>query len=51
MNYRDKINQKGLKVNWLAKQIGVSQPALSNYMNGTRNMPSWVEVKLKQLLK
>lgn len=50
MNYRNKIKQKGLKLTWIAKQISVSRPTLSAYLNETRTMPIDVEARLKALL-
>lgn len=50
MSYKEKIKNKGLKIVWLADKVGVSQPLLSMYLNGSRNMPKEVESKLKKLL-
>ena len=50
MSYKEKIKNKGLKIVWLADKVGVSQPLLSMYLNGNRNMPKEVESKLKKLL-
>lgn len=51
MNYKTKIKQKGLKVNWIAQQLTLSRPTLSAYLNGTRAMPYDVEQRLKTLIK
>lgn len=51
MNFNQRIEQKGLKKKWIAKQIGISHILLSYYLNGVRPMPSHIEQKLKKLLK
>lgn len=48
---KEKIKAKGLKIGWLASQIGIPQTTLSSYLSGTRTMPINVEDKLKNLLK
>lgn len=51
MNYlRTKIDSKGLKISWLAEQIGVHQPVLSMFLKGKRTIPEDKEKKLKELL-
>lgn len=45
-----KIKQKGLKISWVAKQIGISQPSLSMYLNGNREMPIEIKNKINKLL-
>ena len=49
-NYKEQINSKGLKIKWLAKKIGVSQPYLSMCLLGQRNFSIEQEKKLKELL-
>lgn len=51
MNLRKQINEKGLKVSWLANKIGVSQPYLSMMLKGKRHMTNEIETKIKSLLK
>lgn len=51
MSYKHKIKAKGYKMAWLAMQCGVTPASFSNYINGKREMPSFVENKLKMLLK
>jgi predicted transcriptional regulator len=51
MNYKDEINNKGLKITWIAKQIGITRSLLSQYINGLRNMPEHIEKKLKVILQ
>lgn len=50
MDYRLKIRNKGLKISWLASKIGVSQPMLSMFLSGERNLSNEKELKLKELL-
>jgi predicted transcriptional regulator len=50
MKYKELIKSKGLKINWVAKQIGISRSLLSQYINELRDMPIHIEVKLKSLL-
>ena len=51
MNFKNRIKEKGLKKNWIAKQIGISFVLFSQYLNGSRNMPIHIEDKLKEVLK
>ena len=51
MNLKDKIKSKGLKISWLAEQIGVSQPMLSMFLKGERQISIEKENKLKEMLK
>lgn len=51
MNFKTQIKKKGLKITFIADKIGISQPLLSMYLNGTRNMPNEINKKLKKLLK
>lgn len=50
-NMKEKIKNKGLKISWIAKQVGVSQPLLSMYLNKSRVMPDHIEKKIKEILK
>lgn len=50
MNYKKIVNDKGLKVVWLAKQIGMSRPMLSMCMSGKRNFKPDKKEKLHKLL-
>jgi len=50
MDYKKIIDQKGLKMKYVADQIGISRVLFSYYMNGTRPMPERIEKKLKSLL-
>jgi predicted transcriptional regulator len=48
--YKLLIKQKGLKINWLAEQLGISQPTLSMYLTSKREMPFLIEQRLKNIL-
>jgi predicted transcriptional regulator len=48
--YKLLIKQKGLKISWIAEQLGVSQPTLSMYLNSKRQIPYDVEQRLKSIL-
>lgn len=50
MKYKEMIQQRGLKITWVAKQIGISRCLLSQYINDARPMPIHIEERLKQLL-
>ena len=50
MDFKKTIKEKGLKINWLADQIGINRVLLSYYLNGTRSMPESVKNGLKNLL-
>lgn len=47
---KKRIKQKGLKISWIADQLGISQPSLSMYLNGKREMPKDVELKINKIL-
>lgn len=51
MDFRKRIKEKGLKIIWIAEKLGISQPLLSMYLNGDRNMSKEIEEKLKEILK
>lgn len=51
MILKQKILEKGLKMNWIASKIGVSNPLLTMYLNGQRTMPEEKEKLIKELLK
>jgi len=44
------IQKRGLKLCWVAEQIGVERTLLSRYLNGNRPMPKKVNLKLANLL-
>lgn len=47
---KKRIKDKGLKITWIAKQLKISQPALSMYLNGDRDMPKDVEIRIEKIL-
>lgn len=49
--FKKQIESKGLKITWIAKKVGISQPLLSMYLSGDRNMPKEIEQKVKEILK
>lgn len=51
MKYKTRIKSIGISIEFTAKSIGVKRSALSNYLNGFRNMPIEVETKLINFLK
>jgi len=51
MDYKDRIKERGLKINWIADKIGISRTMLSFYINKVRDMPFEIELKLKEILK
>lgn len=51
MKYKDKIKEKGLKINWVADRVGISRCLLSVYINEKRHIPLKIEDKLKIILK
>lgn len=51
MDFKNRIKEKGLKIVWLADKLGISQPLLSMYLSGDRNMSQETEDKLKELLQ
>ena len=51
MNFKEEINNRGLKITWLAQKIGITRSLLSQYINGLRTMPEHIESKLKLILK
>jgi plasmid maintenance system antidote protein VapI len=44
------IQSRGLKKKWLAQKIGVSQPTISLFLNGERNLSEPKYVALSKLL-
>jgi len=51
MNYRKRIKEKGLKITWIAKKLGISQPMMSLCLKGERSFTFESKSKLKELLK
>ena len=50
MDYQKRIEEKGLKKNWIAKQLEISQTLLSFYLNGDRDIPEDRKQKLSKIL-
>jgi predicted transcriptional regulator len=50
MDYKEKIKNKGLKITWIAQQIGITRSLLSQYINGLRDMPEHIDRKLRTIL-
>lgn len=46
----NEIKRRGLKANFVAKQIGISPSYLSQVMNGSRNLSSDVTIRASQVL-
>ena len=47
---KTRIKNKGLKITWIARQLNISQPALSMYLNGSRDMPRDIEIRIEKIL-
>ena len=50
MDFKKQIQDKGLKITWVAKQIGISRPLLSIYLHKHRDIPSHIQDALKKQL-
>lgn len=50
MKYKKKIQDKGLKITWIAGKIGITRSLLSQYLNDAKPMPIHIEEKLKDIL-
>lgn len=46
----NEIKRRGLKANFVAKQIGISPNYFSQVMNGSRNLSSDVAIRASQVL-
>lgn len=51
MKLKKQIQKKGLKITWIAEKLKISQPLLSMYLSGQRNMPIAIEKKLIKILE
>jgi len=51
MDFKEKIKEKGLKQNWIANKLGLSDGLFSFYLSGDRTMPEEVKKKLIEVLK
>lgn len=50
MDFKEIIENKGLKKQHVAKQIGISNVVLSYYLNGKRVMPDEIKERLSLFL-
>ena len=50
MDLRQTIRARGLKQRWIAQQIGLSEPVLSNILSGLTPMPDDKKRALAKLL-
>lgn len=50
LRYSKIIKEKGIKMTWIAQNIGVPKSTLSNYLSGKREIPSDIEFKLNKIL-
>lgn len=49
--YKIIITTKGLKMTWVASQLGISPTMLSMYLSDKRPMPLALEGRLKDILR
>lgn len=47
---REVLNERGIKAKWLAEQVGVSSPALSNYLKNRRQPDAAVLARIAKAL-
>ena len=50
-NLKERIEESGLKMLWIAKKLNIPQSTLSAYLGGTRTMPSGINNKIIELIK
>ena len=50
-DFKTEIKNRGLKITWLAEQIGISQPELSMFLSGKRKFPEEKQNQLKAILQ
>lgn len=50
MELKQQIQSKGLKLSWVAQQVGISKTMFSFYLSGTRTMPDDVKQKVKAII-
>ena len=51
MGFKDEINKRGLKIKWVAKEIGCNYASLRVYLNNPNIMPIYWANKLNTLFK
>lgn len=50
MSFKEKIDERGLKILWVAKQIDENYNSLRVYLSDENKMPIHIQDKLKSLL-
>tara|TARA_R100000805_G_C3553251_1_gene64422 strand:- start:305 stop:460 length:156 start_codon:yes stop_codon:yes gene_type:complete len=50
MSLKNKINNKGLKIKFVAKQLDINYNSLRVWLSNEKKMPYEVELKLRQYL-
>lgn len=50
MELKKRIENRGLKISWIADQIKVKQPTLSMYLSGKRTMPTHIKLSIEKLI-
>lgn len=50
MKLKEQILKRGLKIKWVAEQIGISNNLLCQYLNEKRPMPFRIEERIKKVL-
>lgn len=48
---KDRIEEKGLKMTWIAEQLGIKYSTLMSYINEFRNMPPEVNNAIIKLIE
>ena len=51
MKLKERIKEKGFRINFVAKQIGISEVLMSYYLNGTRPMPEHIKENIERFLR
>jgi predicted transcriptional regulator len=51
MDFKEEIKNRGLKISWVAKRVGISRPLLSIYLHKHRDMPIHIQEALKKQFK
>lgn len=48
---KDQIKKRGLKLGWVADQLGINRNSFRVYLSNEALMPEDIRVKIKQFLK
>lgn len=51
MDYKARIREKGLRKNWIAEKLGISNTLLSFYIHGTYPIPEDRQRELEKILE